>query len=235
MGRTIYTAKKAIELHGAYKCSKCNKINYFEHTIDEKITESKYGSWHTKKTNEKMLSDVSEQAETAMSLRIMQIIQESKEKKYLSADFKGRCQYCGNYEPWQRMHYRFFDKIIFEIILPYSIIFSLILLFCQEFTAFLILTIIECVIGFSYSIIKKTNIKKREKEISILNEESLPSLFWEDKMLFNYMEKNDPEALKAFLEKKVEEENSDFCIVCGAMLKENQETCHVCGQQKGNN
>ena len=40
---------------------------------------------------------------------------------------------------------------------------------------------------------------------------------------------------KAFLEKKVDEENSDFCIVCGAMLKENQETCHVCGQQKGNN
>ena len=60
-------------------------------------------------------------------------------------------------------------------------------------------------------------------------------MFWEDRMLFNYMEKNDPEALKAFLEKKVEEENSDFCIVCGAMLKENQETCHVCGQQKGNN
>ena len=233
MGQTIYTAKKSIELHGAYKCSKCNKINYFDHIITENASKLKYGSWQTEKTDKFMISVVSKQIETALSLRIRKIKQEAENKKYNSAKFKGRCEHCGNYEPWQRINYDLPDKIILGIFLPYSIIISLILLFCQEFVAFLTLASIACIISFSYYIIKKTNIKRREKEILTLNEDSLPILFWEDEMLFDYMDKNDPETLKIYLEKKTKtkEENSDFCVICGAMLKENQEICHVCGQQ----
>ena len=231
MGWTIYTAKKSIELRGAYKCSKCNKINYFEHVISEKVVEQKNGAWHSKNYREENLGNVSDQVESAMSARIMNIMQEAAERKYLSADFKGRCQYCGNYEPWQRIHYRFSDEIIFKIIF-YVIIISLILLIFKEFIAFIIISILGSLLGFSYHMIKKTNIKKREKEIAMLNPESLPHLFWNDEMLYDYMKKNDPETLKIFLEQKaVENGDGELCEVCGAMLRQNQKICHVCGQK----
>ncbi len=235
MGRTIYKAKNSISVNGAYRCSKCKKITYFQHVIKETSVNSIYGIWHSRKTNQANLDSVKSSASLALRLRVQNITKESNSNIFRSAEYNCRCEHCGHREPWAKMRFGLFELIASEIVLRFSCVSVAILLFAKEWLWSLICSITVIALYLLYKLLKKCIVTKLEKQIALLDKESLPTLFWNDKSEYEYKFKNDREKVMTLKEELDLWKKSDLCIECGAMIKENQKICHVCGRQIKNN
>lgn len=230
--KTTYSSERSINTHGAYKCSKCGKIVYFEHDFNIVSSKTSYGILSDSKETEEIYKEyVSHDTQKKLVGKINFIKNAIKEKNFRILKFKGFCNHCGNYEPWQKLDYSNSDRILFKIILPVSLLVIFLLILLKMWPIALVLLSAIILTFLSYEIIKIRKTKQYGKEIQALDDMSLPTLFWNEDQKYAYMKKNDPETLETFISQKTTEDDFLFCSVCGASIDKIQSTCHVCGNK----
>lgn len=239
MGRTIYSSKRSLNVYCVYECPHCGKLTYCKEAVSEKASTSKFGAFHSKSQKEENFKEVSSASSYMLMDKMNRILNEAKNHKYRTAEFKGRCFYCHYQLPWQKMRYAIFNKLFFNILLKVELFFLLIALSGSYWLEAVVSALIYGTIALAYTLIKNSHRKFIEEKIENLPIKSLPIIFLTEEEMLNFLKENNINSFANYdydtIHRKTDYEqwvkDVEFCNVCGADISKDSQTCHVCGNK----